>query len=88
MKQPEQIKPFKFKTSRRPSLIISNFYSLITIAIISITIIVYSGYVLPAQKEYKLEKLKKEQLLILQQKQQLKRKAQIELSRKLNKIEY
>ncbi len=46
----------KFVTSRSPSLIINNFYSLITIVIISITIILYVNYVVPAQKESKKNK--------------------------------
>jgi hypothetical protein len=39
----------KFQTSKRPSLIINNFYSLITIVIISIVIIIYTNYVVPYQ---------------------------------------
>ena len=41
----------KFVTSRRDSTIIVNFYSLITIIIISIAIIIYTAYVVPAQKQ-------------------------------------
>ncbi len=40
----------KFTTSRKDSTIVVNFYSLITIVIISIAIIIYTGYVVPAQK--------------------------------------
>ncbi len=42
-----------FVTSRKPSAIIGNMYSLITIVIISISIIIYTNYVVPAQKAYK-----------------------------------
>lgn len=40
----------KYVTSRKPSSIISNMYSLITIVIISIAIVVYTNYVIPAEK--------------------------------------
>lgn len=46
----------EFETSRRPSLIVNNFYSLITIVIISIAIIIYTNYVVPAQKKAEIEK--------------------------------
>ena len=39
-----------YKTTRKSSIIVNNFFSLITIVIISITIIVYVNYVVPAQK--------------------------------------
>jgi hypothetical protein len=43
----EELRNKKFKTNRPASLIINNFYSLITIIIISLAIIVYSNYVAP-----------------------------------------
>ncbi len=46
----------KFVTSRRPSLIINNFYSIVTIVIISIAIIIYTNYVVPAQQNNKVQK--------------------------------
>jgi hypothetical protein len=48
----------EYTTSRRPSLIVNNFYSLITIIIISISILIYTNYVVPAQKSHK-EKMEK-----------------------------
>ena len=46
----------KFTTNRKASLIVNNFYSLITIVIISISIILYTNYVVPAQKKINDEK--------------------------------
>jgi hypothetical protein len=50
------LKNKKFTTNRKPSLIVNNFYSLITIIIISISIILYTNYVIPAQKKIDNEK--------------------------------
>jgi len=35
----------KFQTSKRPSLMVNNFYSIITIAIMSIAIILYVNFI-------------------------------------------
>jgi hypothetical protein len=45
------LKNTKFQTTRKPSVIINNFYTLITIVIISIAIVVYVNYVIPNQKK-------------------------------------
>ncbi|MCK5110434.1 MAG: hypothetical protein KAQ94_02855 [Arcobacteraceae bacterium] len=45
----------QFETSRKPSAIVNNFYSLITIVIISIAIIIYVNYVVPAQQANKIK---------------------------------
>jgi hypothetical protein len=37
----------KFVTSRKDSIIINNFYSIVTIIIICIAIILYTNYVVP-----------------------------------------
>jgi len=49
----------EFITNRRPSLIVNNFYSLITIVIISIAILIYTNYVVPAQHNKTLKNAKK-----------------------------
>jgi len=49
----------KFVTSRKQSTIIVNFYSLITIVIISIAIVIYTNYILPAQKVHQEKNEKK-----------------------------
>jgi hypothetical protein len=41
----------QFRTSRKPSVVINNLYTLITIVIISIAVVVYVNYVLPNQKQ-------------------------------------
>ena len=72
-----------YKTTKRPSIVINNFFSLITIIIISITIILYVNYIVPAQKAKKdaiVQKEKKGKFI----KQRAK---QIALSHKLNKNE-
>ena len=45
----------EFVTSRKPSLIINNFYSLITIVIISVAIVIYTNYILPVQEAEKVK---------------------------------
>ena len=49
----------EFKTNRKASTIINNFYSLITIIIMSVAIILYVNYVVPIQKKRDI----KEQIL-------------------------
>ena len=70
----------QFNTTRKQSTIINNFFSLISIIVISITIILYVNYVLPAQKDKEQQEIKK----IQHQKHLAQRKKQIELSHKLN----
>ncbi len=72
----------KYTKERRQSTVVNNFYSLITIGMISIAILLYTNYVVPAQNNKKQRELKqkeKEQYL-------LKRKKQIALSHKLNNL--
>jgi len=84
----ENIKKIEVKSIRVPrkdSLVINNFYSLITIVIMCVVIIWYTNYILPqqkiqAQKQEELQKYKD----FLQDKRDV-REAQIKLSQKLNK---
>ncbi|MEA3383360.1 MAG: hypothetical protein U9Q20_01605 [Campylobacterota bacterium] len=69
-----------YKTTKKQSVVINNFFSLITIIIISITIILYVNYVVPAQKERKQKEL---QLQKQKEYSELRAK-QIALSHKLN----
>jgi hypothetical protein len=80
----EQIEIKSIKVPRKQSIIINNFFSLITIVIISIVVIWYVNYIFPEQ-----QKAKKRALVIEKQYQYLiekrkERKAQIELSKKLH----
>ena len=70
----------KYTSTRKESIVKQNFYSLMTIAIMAVAILLYSKYVLPAYKQ-------KEQIELKKQKRDeyiLKRKKQIALSHKLN----
>lgn len=68
----------EFVTTRKQSTILNNTYSLITIVIITIAIIIYTNFILK----------KKEKVIQLtpHQKYLQNRKKQIELSHKLNNI--
>ena len=84
----DEIKKIEIKSIRVPrkdSLIINNFYSLITIVIMCVVILWYSNYILPQQKiqEQKQEKLQKYKAYLKDQ--HSTREAQVELSKKLNK---
>ena len=80
----EKIEQRKFKYQRKQSSIINNFFTIITIAIVSIVIIWYVNFILPGQKQEKyrqsLEQKKIEKLKKIQE-QRLK---QIELSKRLH----
>ena len=70
----------EFKSTRKQSIIVNNFFSLITIIMMSIAIILYVSYVVPAQEAKKareLKELKHQQYLDLRAKQ-------IALSHKVN----
>ena len=41
----------KFKTNRRTSTIINNFYTLVTIVIMTITIVIYVNIIVPSHKK-------------------------------------
>ena len=69
-----------FNVERKQSLVVNNFYAIITIGVVCISIIFYIAYIIPAGEA----KAKRE--LIAKQKQEYfeKRAKQIALSRKLN----
>lgn len=71
----------EFVTTRKQSVILNNMYSLITIVIITIAIIIYTNFILE-----KKEKIVKAVELTPHQKYLEERKKQIELSHKLNNI--
>ena len=80
----EKIEQRKYKYQRKQSSIVNNFFTIITIAIVSIVIIWYVNLILPGQKQNKLiQKQKYEKYLILKQENE-KRQKQIELSKRLN----
>ena len=84
----DKIKKIEIKSIRVPrkdSLVINNFYSLITIVIMCVVILWYSNYILPQQKiqAQKQEKLQKYKAYLKDQ--YSTREAQVELSQKLNK---
>ena len=86
MKDIERIKKIRkmqadgYNPDRRQSLVLNNFYAIITIGTECVSIIFYIAYIVPAQEA----KAKRE--LIAKQKQEYfeKRAKQIALSRKLN----
>jgi len=71
----------KYTKTRKQSVIINNFYSLMTIGMICIAILLYTNYVVPAQNEKKqrIIKIEKKRIYLNE------RKRQIALSHKLNK---
>jgi signal transduction histidine kinase len=80
----EKIEQRKYKYQRKQSSIVNNFFTIITIAIVSIVIIWYVNLILPGQKQNKLlENQKHEKYQILKEKQN-KRLEQIELSKRLH----
>ncbi len=80
----EKIEQRKFKYQKKQSSIINNFFTIITIAIISIVIIWYVNFILPGQKQEKyLQEIKYKKLEQLRQ-EQIKREKQIELSKRLH----
>lgn len=80
----EKIQSRQYKYQRKQSSIINNFFTIITIAIVSIVIIWYVNYILPGQKQDELKKqINLQHIEILKQKEQ-KRNEQILLSKKLN----
>ncbi len=70
----------EFKSTKKQSIIVNNFFSLITIIMMSIAIILYVNYVVPAQQAKKQREKK-----ILEIKKNLDLRAKrIALSHKLN----
>jgi len=80
----EKIEQRKFKYQRKQSSIINNFFTIITIAIISIVIIWYVNYILPGQKQNEKDYILKQKYEEKYLKELKKRQEQIELSRKLH----
>jgi len=69
-----------FSVQKRQSLVVNNFYAIITIGVVCISIIFYIAYIIPAQEA----KSKREQIAKEQQEYFEQRAKQIALSRKLN----
>ena len=76
----QDIQDKAFKVDKRQSAVLNNFYSIVTIIIVCLSIIFYTVYIVPAQDA------KKQRELQLKQKNELidKRAKQIALSHKLN----
>jgi len=80
----DKIEKRVFKYQRKQSSIINNFFTIITIAIMSIVIIWYVNFILPGQEnDRKQEQIKQEKYELLK-KEQEKRLEQIKLSKRLN----
>ena len=81
----KKIEVNSIRVPRKDSLVINNFYSLITIAIMCVVILWYTNYILPQQKiqAQKQEELQKYKAYLKGQYE--KRADQIKLSQKLNK---
>jgi len=79
-----------YKSQRSPSMVLNNFFALLTIVVISISVTIYTVYILPSQKEeQKAKELKaaKELKLKEQKEYHQMRQKQIALSHKLNNME-
>ena len=86
MQEIEKIKIVDIRHKQSPGLIINRFYTLLTIAIVSVAIIWYVNYVLPQQKLQKLKEQQKLEYIKKLQEKKRAREAQIELSKKLNNV--
>lgn len=69
---------------KRPSTIMNNFFSIITIAIVTLALLWWAYYVRPAQIENEKKEKLYQEYLAKQKKEYEKRQAQIELSKKLH----
>lgn len=69
-----------YKAQKTQSIVINNFFSLITIIVVCISIIFYTAYIVPAQEA----KAKRELMLKKKQEYYEMRKRQIALSHKMN----
>lgn len=76
----KELQAKSYKGKRSPAAIILNFYTLLTIVIVSIAILLYSNYIIPSYEAKKQRELKEKQH---REYLELRRK-QIELSHKLN----
>jgi hypothetical protein len=72
-----------FSSQKRQSLVLNKFYAIITIGVVTVSILFYVNYVIPAVKEKKAREEKAKQ----QQEYFEQRARQIALSRKLNQQE-
>jgi hypothetical protein len=72
-----------FSSQKKQSLVLNNFYAIITIGVVSVSILFYINYVIPAVKEKRERELKAKK----QQEYFEQRAKQIALSRKLNQQE-
>jgi len=73
-----------YRVDKRQSMVLNNFYSIITIIVVCLSILIYINYVIPYnEKKLALQKKKEEQRLKKEQYIQM-RKKQIALSHKLN----
>ena len=70
----------KYIKQRKQSVVVNNFYSILTIGMVCISILFYTHYIVPAQKNKQQRELKQKQ----HQQYLLQRQKQIELSHKLN----
>jgi Mg2+/citrate symporter len=89
--QEEELKKIEVKDIRKErsvGLVINNFYTLLTIVIMSVVILWYVNYILPEQEEAKQREIHKQEQLQKLQEQKAKREAQIKLSKKLNSKDY
>ena len=80
----EKIEQRRYKYQRKQSSIINNFFTIITIAIMSIVIIWYVNFILPGQKHDKIIENKHQQQIEILKEKQNQRLKQIELSKRLN----
>lgn len=81
IKEIKKLQSQPYKATKRQSVVVNNFYSIITIATICISVIFYNVYIVPAQKAKE-----KRELLTKQHQEYLDMRAkQIALSHKINK---
>ena len=80
----DKIQKRVFKYQRKQSSIINNFFTIITIAIMSIVIIWYVNFILPGQKNDQIIQEKNIKKIELLKEKQNKRLEQIKLSKRLN----
>ena len=72
-----------YKATKKQSTVINNFYSIITIAVVCVSIIYYTTYVVPAIKDKK----KREQIEKQHQEYLKQRERRIALSHKMNNLD-
>ena len=76
----QELQEKDFKYEKRQSMVLNNFYSIVTIIIVCLSIIFYTVYIVPAQEA---KKAREDKILKQEQYQQLREK-QIALSHRLN----